>query len=53
MLAVIALICFVLALFHAHLGSIDFVVLGLAFVAAHLAFAGWTAWGPWRGRQNQ
>jgi len=50
MFAVVALICFVLALFHAHLGSIDFVVLGLAFVAAHLAFGGFAAYGPWRNR---
>jgi hypothetical protein len=40
MLALIALFCFVLALFHVALGSIDLVVLGLAFVAAHLAFGG-------------
>lgn len=44
MFAIAALLCFVLALFHAHLGSIDFVVLGLAFVAAHLIYA----WTPWR-----
>lgn len=35
MLAVLALICFVLALFEVA-ASVDFVVLGLAFVAAHL-----------------
>ncbi len=52
MLAVVALICFILALFHAHLGGIDFVVLGFAFIAAHLAFGGFAAYGPWRGRQN-
>lgn len=40
MLALIALIIFVLALFGVALGSIDMVVLGLAFVAAHLAFGG-------------
>jgi hypothetical protein len=38
MLALIALIVFILALFHVGLGSIDMVVLGLAFIAAHLAF---------------
>jgi hypothetical protein len=38
MLAVLALICFILALFDVALGSIDLVTLGLAFVAAHLAF---------------
>jgi hypothetical protein len=40
MLALIALICFVLALFHVALGSIDLVVLGFVFVAAHLVFGG-------------
>lgn len=36
MFALIALICFVLALFHVSLGSIDLVILGFVFVAAHL-----------------
>ncbi len=40
MLALLALICFILALFHVALGSVDLVVLGLAFVAAHLTFGG-------------
>lgn len=53
MLAVLALLAFVLALFKVNLGSIDLVTLGLAFVAAHLAFGGFAAWGPWRGRPNQ
>jgi hypothetical protein len=39
MFAVIALIIFILALFKVHIGSIDLVILGLAFIAAHLAFA--------------
>jgi len=39
-LALLALVCFVLALFHVALGSIDLVVLGLAFIAAHLLFGG-------------
>ena len=38
MFAVLALLCFVLALFNASLGEINFVELGLAFIAAHLAF---------------
>ena len=38
MLAVVALICFVVALFVRALGPIDLVILGLVFVAAHLAF---------------
>jgi hypothetical protein len=40
MLALLALICFVLRLFHVAVGDIDLVVLGLAFVAAHLLFGG-------------
>lgn len=40
MLALVALICFILALFHVTLGQIDLVTLGLAFIAAHLAFGG-------------
>jgi hypothetical protein len=38
--ALIALIIFILDLFHVTLGSVDLVVLGLAFVAGHLAFGG-------------
>lgn len=38
MLAVIALLCFVLALFDVVIGDVDLVILGLAFVAAHLAW---------------
>lgn len=48
MLALIALLCFVLALFGVHLGSINLVTLGLCFVAAHLAFGGYL---PWRRSQ--
>jgi hypothetical protein len=40
MLALLALIVFILALFHVALGSLDLVVLGLAFIAAHLVFGG-------------
>jgi hypothetical protein len=38
--ALAALVCFVLALFHVALGSVDLVTLGLAFMAAHLVFGG-------------
>lgn len=41
--ALLALIAFILALFHVSLGSIDLVTLGLVFVAAHLMYA-WTPW---------
>ena len=36
--ALLALICFVLALFSVHIGSIDLVILGFVFIAAHLLF---------------
>jgi hypothetical protein len=38
MFSVLALIVFILALFDVTIGSIDLVILGLALVAAHLAF---------------
>ena len=44
MLALLAVLCFVLALFHVELGDINFVILGLAFLAAHHLFG----WSPWR-----
>ena len=40
MLALLALVCFVLVLFHVSLESIDLMVLGFAFIAAHLVFGG-------------
>lgn len=48
MLAVAAMICFIIALIANPLGPIDMVILGLVFVAAHLAF-GWPI--PWRRAQ--
>jgi hypothetical protein len=51
MFALIALICFILALFHVHIGTIDLVVLGLVFVAAHLLFD-FRPWGSWRGNPS-
>jgi hypothetical protein len=47
MLALVALIVFILALFKVHIGSIDLVILGLAFLAAHFVFT-WTPWTAWR-----
>ena len=44
MFAILALLAFVLALFGAHIGSLNLVTLGLVFVAAHLIYA----WTPWR-----
>lgn len=38
MLAVVALVLFVLALFEVTIGDVDLVVLGFCFVAAHLAW---------------
>jgi len=40
MFALVALLCFVLALFKVHIGSIDLVILGLCFIALQLLF-GW------------
>lgn len=44
MLALIAMICFILALFKVSIGDLNLVTLGLVFVAAHLLFP----WSPWR-----
>lgn len=44
MFALLALLAFVLALFHVHLGEIDLVILGLCFVAAHLLFGVGIPW---------
>jgi hypothetical protein len=47
--ALIALICFVLALFKVHPGSFDLVILGFVFIALHLLFD-FRPWaGHWRG----
>jgi hypothetical protein len=40
MLALLALLCFVLVLFKVSIESIDLMVLGFCFIAAHLAFGG-------------
>jgi membrane protein implicated in regulation of membrane protease activity len=49
MFALIALICFILALFHVNLGSIDLAVLGFVFIALHLLFDIRPWAGRWRG----
>lgn len=48
MLALFALVCFVVALFTRHLGPIDPAILGLVFVAAHLL---WPITAPFSGRR--
>jgi len=50
MFALLALLCFVLALFHAHVGTLNLVTLGFVFLAASLVFAGplLPAWPPRR-----
>lgn len=45
MFAIFALLAWVLALFHAHIGDVDLVILGLCFLALHLVVG---AWPPWR-----
>lgn len=54
MFALIALICFVLALFNVDLGQVNLVTLGLAFLALHLLLGG-IVWSPpsWRRPPNQ
>lgn len=52
MLAVIALICFIIALLDVTLGGLDLVTLGLAFLAAHLAFNLPLPVGRWRTRRR-
>lgn len=49
MFALLALICFVLALFHVSLGSIDLLILGFCFIALHLMFAVSLPW-TWNRR---
>jgi hypothetical protein len=44
MFAILALLAWVLALFDVHIGRIDFVVLGLCFLALHLSLDGWAPW---------
>lgn len=41
MFAVVAAVCFLLALVGVHVGHLDLVVLGLLFVAVHLALPIW------------
>lgn len=43
MMAIIALVCFILAAFSVHLGSLNLVALGLAFLALALI----VPWAPW------
>jgi hypothetical protein len=50
--ALIALICFVIALLDVTLGGLDLVTLGLAFLAAHLAFDLPLSVGRWRKRRR-
>ena len=49
MFALLALLCFVIAQFEAALGSVALLLLGLAFVAAHLLLGG----GPFLPRRPQ
>jgi hypothetical protein len=44
MFALLALICFVLALFGVRPGEVDLVILGFAFIATHLLLGDWRPW---------
>lgn len=48
MFAILAAVCFLLALFDVTLGEVELVTLGLLFVAVHLVFD----FRPWAGRRN-
>lgn len=51
--ALIAAIVFFLAAFGVHLGSINLLLLGLAFLALHFATAWAVSWGSWRRQPPQ
>jgi hypothetical protein len=51
MLALIAMIVFILGLCKVDLGSLNMLYLGLIFLAAHFAFTG-MSWYTWPGRPN-
>ena len=53
MFAILALICFVLVLIHVPLGTVNLVVLGLAFMAAQLAFGSPIVVIPWPSRKSE
>jgi len=46
MAALLALICFILALFGVHPAGLDLVILGFCFVALHLLVGVWPLRGP-------
>ena len=50
MLALIAMIIFILGLFKVDLGGLNLLYLGLAFLAAHFVFGGF-GWYGWPGRR--
>ena len=51
MFALLAFVCFLLAAFDVHLGSVSLIAIGLAFVALHLLWA-WTPWAGWSRPPN-
>lgn len=44
MLAIVALVCFILALFLERIGELDLTILGLVFLSAHFVFADYIPW---------
>jgi len=53
MFALLALVCFLVALFGGHIGTLDLVVLGLAFLAAGLLMGGAWPFGTYVSRINR
>jgi hypothetical protein len=52
MFAIAALLCFAISLFHGHIGDINLVTLGLAFMALAMIFS-WNPVGAWLNRNRQ
>jgi len=52
MFAFLALLTFLLALFGVHIGTVNMLLLGLAFIAAHLLVDPLPIAWPWRRRQQ-
>lgn len=50
MFAIAALVVFLLALFGAHIGTLNLLYLGLAFLALHFVWSPWAL--PW-GRRGE
>jgi hypothetical protein len=53
MFALLALLCFLVALFGGHVGGIDLVLLGFVFIAAAMLVGNWPVDTVWTRYRNQ